>query len=219
MGLDDGALNRVRVCLEGARRPLWESELLRAAWPDESFHDWPALELYRRHFHLFASLYALGTDYYQAGFYLHVHFMRTSLCQLPNDGSCAWFFPEDGRFCGRELPCDLHGSGNTALPSPADSRSFYADPSNIDWLDGASAEALGRNAWDLLCSWPRAEAAWRTLGLEPGTPLDRSRQRYRELVRLNHPDVAGENHDASSAAFLKIQDAWQVLCEVLPLLG
>lgn len=220
--MDADAWTRVWELLRGAGKPLWESELLRAAWPGDHVHEWSALDLYQRHFWLFAGLYREIPTWHAQGYQLHVHFMRTSLVPLPLAGHCGDFDAGTGKFCGALLPCSLHGLVDTTVLAEGDARSFYLDPSNVDWLDEARARALSENAWELLCAWPRADAAWRTLGLEPGASFDHVRRRYRVLVRETHPDSAGTipgSDQPDGQRFREVQEAWQVLREVLPLLG
>lgn len=178
----------LRARLETAAAPLWETALFHAAWPGESQADWSPLELFQRHFCLFAALYQLSDEYLAAGSYLHVHFMRTRLLPLPPPDRCRHYEAEPGAFCGHVLPCPSHPVGT--LPAPADSRGFYRDPANIAWMDEEKAERVVGGAWRLLADWPKAEAAWRTLGLSPGTGIVEVRRRFRDLARRHHPDTA-----------------------------
>ena len=210
----------LRRHLEAASAPVWETELLKVAWPDERQSDWPPLELYRRHFRLFSALHAMAAELHAEGWYLHVHFMRTRLVELPKAGQCSHYAAEAGEFCRSPLPCRQHPASD--LPAAADSRAFYLDPANLEWLDEASAERLVHGAWELLVAWPRAAAAWETLGLPPGSGLEQVRRRFRELALASHPDTApaGNHPQAKTAAgdFLRIRAAYALLCEVLPFL-
>lgn len=52
--------------------------------------------------------------------------------------------------------------------------------------------------------------AFRTLGVEPSTPLDEIRRRYRELVKQTHPDLNPEKVDAKEE-FIKITEAYKMV--------
>ena len=197
--------------------PLWENHLLRAAWPAESQADWSPLELFQRHFVLFATLYELADEYAAHGAYLHVHFMRTKLCRRPPLGTCLHYDAYAGRFCAASLPCRFHPEGD--LPTLADSRGFYRDPANINWMDAADAEKVLGGAWKLLAAWPKAEAAWRTLGLSPGNSLAVVKQRFRELAKQQHPDVTasrtGIGQHNAGPDFHQVREAYELLVGLL----
>jgi hypothetical protein len=212
-------LPALRRRLEEADQPLWESELLKAAWPGESQADWSPLELFRRHFALFATLYDLADGYLAADRYLHVHFMRTRLASLPPPETCAHWEAETGRFCALPLPCAFHPTDSR--PVPADARGFYRNPANIAWMDESAATQVIGGAWQLLAGWPQAEAAWRTLELPAGSGRSRVKRRFRELARRTHPDLnpaAGPpaTAEASPADFAAIRAAHDTLLGILP---
>src|SRR5215213_1692210 len=55
---------------------------------------------------------------------------------------------------------------------------------------------------------------YRTLGLEPGSPMPEVKRAYRRLAKANHPDSAGE---AALPRFLAIHEAYEAIRTGRPL--
>lgn len=52
------------------------------------------------------------------------------------------------------------------------------------------------------------DSPYRILGIEPETPVEEKKRRYRQLQRIAHPDRAGDNHLSSL-----INQAWDEVCK------
>jgi hypothetical protein len=149
-------IDAVKTLLENMTHPLWECDLLRAAFPDAETAGCQALILYRQHFLLFHSLYRLADEYLTQGRYLHIHFMRTSLSCLPQAGQCRHYHEETGCFCLAATDndfslCKFHRG---KVPSEAidqlSDRYFYLDWHNYFSLNSETAEKFVNGTWELL---------------------------------------------------------------------
>ncbi|MFW6241566.1 MAG: DNA-J related domain-containing protein [Thermodesulfobacteriota bacterium] len=211
---------------DGVARFLWsreepctESALLRIAFPDIQITGTAPLALFQHHFLLFHHLYRLQDRFRIAGFYLHIHFMRTGRFLLPPAGKCRFFEEERLAFCGRgAVPGEWTYCGNHLAPlsngalESLSLRHFYLDPENFTALDRETAEAFLNGPWELLIRFDRYQESLDALGIA-GTPdLDQVRTRFRALAMAHHPDRTG----ASAERFHAVNRAYRFLLRVIP---
>lgn len=176
---------------------VYESKMIKAAFPDASIIGMEAVELYRLHFALMNYLYKLQNEYVNTGKYLHVHFMRTGVFDYPADG-CAYFDEQSMSFCGHSVAEDRHHCiahseqlGDDRLESLS-LKYFYLDKSNFDKLDGVTAESLLSGAWEVLSSEFSLNDAYLALGLSGHENLKTVKMRFRDLCKEHHPDQGGD---------------------------
>ncbi|PLX66441.1 MAG: hypothetical protein C0602_12350 [Denitrovibrio sp.] len=190
---------------------VYESKVLRAAFPGTEIMGMEAVDLYRIHFALFHKLYMLQNEYIKEGKYLHVHFMRTGVFNYPED-SCAFFNENTMSFCCQEIAdgqshCELHTEqlGDDKLESLSQ-KYFYLDTRNYDKLDSASAESLLSGAWEVLSSEYSLNDAYATLGLSGHENIKTIKIRFRELCKKYHPD-----HDGDRDKFMDINRSYRMI--------
>ena len=195
---------------------VYESRMIKAAFPGAEILKMPAVELYRLHFALFHMLYNMQNEYASEGKYLHVHFMRTGVFEYPPDGCCAFFDEVSMSFC--EEPsvknsshCSVHSHqlGDSMLESLS-LKYFYLDGSNYDRLDSVSAESLLSGAWEILSGDFSINDAYLTLGLHGHENSASVKIRFRELCKKYHPDQGG-----SKDRFMDVNRAYRMIMKWL----
>lgn len=149
---------------------------------DRPAHD--TLNLFRRHFLLFHSLYRLRDAFLeQEQLWLEIHCLEIVLRPIkPSE--------DEGR-----------------MVQKADRlREYYLDMKNFQETDRDDVERMIHGFWKRYEHENHRDAAFEVLGLEVGAPSTVIKKRYRELARTHHPDFGGE-----AEAFRRIAHAADVL--------
>ena len=211
----------LQTFLLGLKSPCFESELMRTAFPDFEILTASPLALYQHHFALFHLLYRTQDEFRQKGKYLHVHFMRTSVAEMPGAGQCRNYDDELGRFCGEVTPggdtsCELHARifGQNELFELSD-RYFYLDSENYQALNEETAGAFLNGTWEVLAHQDKLQRAFRTLDLAPTSDLAAIRRRFTTLARECHPDIDSGSHQR----FCELNNAYHLLLRLLAAFG
>lgn len=208
--------------LKRSERPLYESELLRAAFNIESVSALDSLALYQYHFVLFYHLYQLQEEFYKENIYLHIHFMRTKLTPYPKKGLCRHYDAESGLFCGAEVGageryyCPFHFEriGDSEVEALS-MKYFYLDRANFDDLDAERAEKFVNGTWEVLGHYKEMEQSFRILGLPITENIELVKRRFKELAREYHPDITG----LSDGRFSEINSAYRLIMKLIKLDG
>lgn len=207
----------LREFLLSLGNPCFESELVRAVFPEFEILTASPLALYQHHFVLFHLLYQLQDEFRQGGKYLHVHFMRTSVAEMPGAGQCRNYDAELGRFCGEVTPggdtsCELHTRifGQNGLSELSD-RYFYLDSGNYQALSEETAGAFLSGTWEVLAHQDKLQRAFKTLDLAPTSDLSVVRRRFTTLARECHPDIDSGSHQR----FCELNNAYHLLQRLL----
>lgn len=193
--------------------PCYESELYRVAFPGALISGSDPLALYQNHFLLFHVLYRMQEEFYAEGKYLHVHFMRTFLIDYPPAGSCRFYEEHSARFCeeacreGKSY-CGFHEEivGESEVEELS-AKYFYLDAENFYRLDGETAEAFIRGAWETLKHYDDYRESFALLCLPESADADMIKKRFRELAKKYHPDKGAESHEK----FNEINRAYRLL--------
>ena len=196
-------------------RPVSEVELLKHL-TGKTYLSESREELYSLHFSLYHSLYTLRRLESGRSYYLHLDPMRIRLAAVPDPAGCVFYYPHDGRFCGRRVEsggfCGYHAwyagyyAGHLLFDPMED---FYLNPDNISF--GASAVLSKLMRGIIVYSMRRGEVdeALRFFGMtHPSRRL--LQKRYYELARLYHPDLK----DGNDTMMKKLNSFYQVLREI-----
>lgn len=151
------------------------------------FQDRPArdtLNLFRRHFLLFHSLYRLRDAFLeQEQMWLEIHCLEIVLRPIkPSE--------DQGRM----------------LQTADRLREYYLDMKNFQETDRDDVEHMINGFWNRYENENHRDEAFEVLGLEVGASTTAIKKRYRELARTHHPDFGGE-----AEAFRRIAHAADVL--------
>ncbi len=224
VGMDEFQRRRERIdrqaiqtYLENLAAPCYESALLKIAFPGIMISDEEPLELYQHHFLLFHLLYKLQERYSSQNRYLHIHFMRIFLLDLPAPDQCRYFEEQIMQFCRapcveNEVFCEFHCNQNeyNALETLS-LKYFYMDARNYYNLDGDSAKKFINGAWDILNHYKDFKQSYDVLGLPRSADLDAIRRRFRSLAKKHHPDHGGRDNEK----FMQINNAYRLLVRML----
>lgn len=219
MSFDEIIINlqqmEVVACLESATEPLYESQVMRVAFPDIRLSVSDSLQMFQYHFVLFHYLYELQSTYADQGQYLYIHFMRIYLTDYPADGLCRYYDETFCRFCGdigESGYCDIHrkGIGFAELEKISD-RYFYKDKNNFEILNVETADAFINGAWEILSNFTMYKESFKVLGLSDQATILEIRKRFYFLAKETHPDVGGCNE----SRFIAINNAYQFLMKVV----
>ncbi|MBF0225200.1 MAG: DnaJ domain-containing protein [Desulfobacterales bacterium] len=201
------------------KSPCFESQLLKAAFPD--FHIWKSdyLALYQHHFALFHVLYKMQEFFYKSDKYLHIHFMRTSLCDLPKKGNCRYFQEENGIFCSAGCEgnyCDFHLNliGGEKQIDFLSVKHYYLDKKNYYNFDANSAELIAKGAWDILLNYGAYKKSFEILDIPETSDLRFIKRKFRTLALKYHPD----HGEKSAEKFNEINRAYNILLRIIPLM-
>jgi len=207
--------------LSNMTEPCYESTLLQIAFPEINIIRCSTLELYQHHFILFHILYQLQDFYFQKKQYLKVHFMRIQLTNYPENGYCRYYDDVYHKFCNalctnESLYCEFHQHvvGETELEKQS-LRYFYLDRSNYYKLDEKTAELFIKGTWEILSNYDLYKKSFKILGLSETNDIGCIKKQYRKLVKQYHPDKSG----ASAEQFYPINNAYQLLMRIIPLLS
>jgi len=198
--------------------PCYESTLLREVFPEMEILQTDPLLLYQNHFLLFHVLYRLQDEFYRAGQYLFVHFMRTQVVPYPEEGLCRFFDDAWGRFCAtpcqsEPLYCDFHRNmiGETALDELS-VKHFYLDAQNFYKLDADTAQAFIQGTWELLTHYEAYQRSFDILGIPETSNLNVIKRRFKHLAKQYHPDRGAQ----SAEKFHEINNAYQLIVRIFP---
>lgn len=177
---------------------VYESVMLKTAFPGIKIIGMEAVELYRHHFALFNFLYTLQKEYAEDRKYLHVHFMRTGVFGYPPEDKCAYFDEISMSFCESPVAdnfhhCPTHSRqlGDDKLESLS-LKYFYLDGANFSKLDSVTAESLLNGSWEVLSSEFSLNDAYLAMGLSGHENIRTVKMRFRELCKKHHPDSGGD---------------------------
>lgn len=220
--VDEFSSTRLVELLKRSERPLYESELLRAAFDIKSVSALDSLALYQYHFVLFYHLYLLQDDFYKDDIYLHIHFMRTKLTPYPEAGLCRHYDDASGHFCGADVGegeryyCPFHYEriGDSEVEALS-MKYFYLDRANFDELDAERAEQFVNGTWEVLGRYKEMERSFKILGLPITENVDLIKRRFKELAREYHPDITG----LSDGRFSEINSAYRLIMKLIRLDG
>jgi hypothetical protein len=196
-------------------RPVSEVEILKHLLNLRFLSD-SGEELYSLHFSLYHALYRLRRHECCARRYLHLDLLRLRMIDIPKEGFCVLYFPNEGRFCERaafgKRYCRYHENhgamvANSLLFDPMED--FYLNPENIRFGESELLARLQRGA--ILYSIRRGEVeeALNFFGLF--NPSRKTLQkRYHEFAKKYHPDfVRGDD-----SMMKRINSYYQVLREI-----
>lgn len=212
-------MDALKAFLEGLTEPCYEATLLRIVFPDAAITGADPLMLFQNHFLLFNRLYALQEDYRARSKYLHIHFMRTFLFDVPPPGRCRFFEESLMRFC--DAGCDGEGDFCPFHREKADQhalevlseRWFYKDPANFHSLDADTAEKFMNGAWELLRHYDAVKQGFKTLDLPETATPEMIRRRFRQLAKDCHPDTG----ERDAGEFIRINNAYRLLMRLVPM--
>lgn len=191
--------------LDSLRDPVWECEVMQVAFPEIDLLNDPPLEMYRCHFVLFHVLYSLAPEFYQRGFYLHIHFMRICVQSFPTTSFCQYFDDENTCFCnapchaGKQF-CDFHWQriDETAINRLSECY-FYLDPENFFAMNVENTEKFMNGAWNLLQNHEDYCRCLAVMGLPDGVTMNLLKKRFRYLAKTMHPDLNAVDHKEFAA--------------------
>lgn len=197
--------------------PVWESELLKIAFPDINVACGDSLSLFQSHFALFHKLYLMQNELFDQNLYLHIHFMRTVVRSFPEPGCCREFLEENSEFCGAECceestRCRFHFSpeDQNALDRLSE-KYFYLEKNNFKSLTAETADKFINGAWQLLQNHDDYRKCLAVMGLPEGVTVDLLKKRFRYLARTMHPDLVGCHNNE----FAQINAAYRKLLAYL----
>lgn len=207
-------INGLVHCLSETEGRIDEIHLLRFVslrQPDEPESD--DLRLFREHFELYHALYLLAESGLP-GKYLHVGMAHVSVVSVPGEGRCAWFDEEHERFCNRPAAgtyCVTHKTLVAAAERDGsvrhgDMRSYYLDRRNLKRMDASGLRLILDGVLDAARNHEQLLEAARRLGLPQDASLRRLQERFRHLVKIEHPDVGGDPR-----RFRELYDAYELL--------
>lgn len=179
-----------------AAEPVWESELLKIAFPEIEIAGDDSLGLFQAHFALFHELYKMQAELSEQGLHLHIHFMRTVVRRFPDSGKCREFFDDVADFCRapcveESTKCRFHFSLEDLKAVDALSEKyFYLDAQNFNSLNAETADKFINGAWQLLQNHDDYRKCLETMGLPDGVSVDLVKKRFRHLAKTMHPDVS-----------------------------
>lgn len=212
-GIDKG---KIRSLLEKSTTPVYESRVLKTAFPDMDIQKASPLVLYRNHFLLFHLLYQMQDEYYRQGQYLHIHFMRIFLTPYPDSGRCRYYDENLSGFCFAPcVPetnyCGFHRERirDTAIAQLSD-RFFYLDTDNYDKLNEETASAFLSGAWELLTHWDTYRKSLKVMDLPENPDIRMVKQKFRHLAKLHHPDKGAQN----AKEFKRINNAYRMIMRI-----
>ena len=212
-------IDKLKKFLESQTSAVYETQILRAALGDNAM-DCDTLTLYQNHFVLFYILYRLQDEYFAAGKFLYVHFMRTKLYDYPQVGKCRYFDENLLSFCMQDTEgdfCPYHQSKfaeNTALEQLS-VKYFYYDTDNYDRLDKDTAEAFINGTWEILANYGKLKECFAAMEMSETYDLDEIKKQFRLLAKKYHPDIAGD----AGKKFNEINRAYTVLRNTVPIVG
>ncbi|MBF0622435.1 MAG: DnaJ domain-containing protein [Magnetococcales bacterium] len=68
---------------------------------------------------------------------------------------------------------------------------YYLNADNLDHTTQSDVKQMLDDFWKRFQNHLHKDTAWHTLGLEPGTPNEQIKSRYRDLAKKHHPDHGG----------------------------
>jgi len=206
----------VKNILEKSDSPVYESTLIRSAFPGTTSFNTEPLEMFQKHFILMHNLYRLQNDYMLDNKYLHVHFMRIHLAEYPKIGLC-WFYDEHySKFCSEKseegMPyCCFHASlYEDASLEILSEKYFYLDKENYHRLNKETAESFINGTWELFYRYEEYLESLKILGLHKNTDKNTVKKKFRNLVKSLHPDSGGDEKE-----FIKINNAYKTIINCL----
>ncbi len=187
--------------LLSTKEPVWESMLLKIAFPDIDVVCGDSLSLFQSHFALFHQLYLMQDELFSRNLYLHIHFMRTVVRIFPESGRCREFLEDNSDFCGAECyeessRCRLHFflEGQKAVDMLSE-KYFYLDKNNFKSLTAETADKFINGAWQLLQNHDDYCKCLAVMGLPEGVTVSILKKRFRYLARTMHPDLVGSQNN------------------------
>ncbi|MDM8516758.1 DnaJ domain-containing protein [Desulfobacterales bacterium HSG16] len=209
----------IREHLGFIKTPCYESVLFKIAFPDADIAKEPPLGLYQKHFVLFHILYLLQKEYEAQSKYLHIHFMRIFLADLPESGHCRFYEELTGSFCNSHLDndsinfCTFHMEkhGGNEIDRISD-RYYYLDCENFYRLDEKTATAFLNGTWELLANYNQFEKSFSVLGIDKTFDIKLIKTKFRYLAKKYHPDKGEKSH----IRFNEINRAYRVLLKIIP---
>jgi hypothetical protein len=220
----EGYLNRIdlyrlKSFIKNLKEPVWENELINVAFGVNDSWSVPALVLYRQHFSLFHVLHRMRLEFEKEKKFLHIHFMRTFLIDIPC--GCRYYCADLAAFCGEALQngsylCEFHQKlqGEAQLDELSDFH-FYMNKENFYSITPENAEDFLNGAWELMVNFKEIEESYRILGLKPGSDLKTTRQRFRHLAHELHPDVANSTEAVDGKEFARVNSAYRAIQKYL----
>ncbi len=209
----------LRSFIQNLKEPVWENELINVAFGVGDSWTIPALTLYRQHFSLFHVLHKLRLEFERERKFLHIHFMRTFLIDIP--AGCRYYCADLSSFCGEPLEngshlCNFHSKlqGEAQLDELSDYH-FYMDEENFYSITEENAEDFINGAWELMANFKKVEESYQILGLAPGSDMKTTRQRFRFLARELHPDVSTLEKATDGKEFAKVNSAYRTIQKYL----
>ncbi len=201
-------------CLSFTDGRVDEIHLLRfVSLPQADRPESDDLRLFQEHFELYHALYLLAESGLP-GKYLHVGMAHVCVIPVPGEGRCAWFDEAQERFCNRPAAgtyCATHETQDAAAQREGsirfgDMRSYYLDRWNLKRMDASGLRLILDGVLDAARNHEQLFEAAQRLGLPQDASLRRLQERFRHLVKMEHPDVGGDPR-----RFSELYEAYELL--------
>ncbi len=173
-----------------------EIDLIREFIPAEDTARGPEC-LFQKHFSVYHALHVLKGKAGRRGYYLHLDPQRIRLLPVPGQGSCGYYYPEEGCFCGAVEKasgrCENHlraDSSGVNLPVHDPLHEFYMNRSNISFGESTELAANTEAIKNYALNREAADTALAVLGISRPDPR-KIKERYRAVAREAHPDLNG----------------------------
>jgi len=197
------------------RETFFESTLFRVGFPNLKVFEISNENLYKYHFVLFHFLYEFQEELSKQNLYLHIHFMRIRVYDVPSKDECRFFDETKMTFCKKKTSfgdfCEIHK--NFGLENSIEDISgkyFYRDKSNFEMfilLDDSRIET----ARNMIFNHSRYLKSLEILGATSDDSIEEIKLKFRKLILVHHPD---KNEDLIQK-FIEINNAYRFILKIL----
>lgn len=170
--LESKVYNKIFSILNLHPEGISEFELLKlltkdknSGFSEESFKN--NYTLFQSHFLLFHTLYKMKNLYYPQKIDIEIHCLKIRLIQIPE-------------------------SNQNPLVSHNSLESYYLNLDNLSSTTEAEVDKMLEDFWKKFAMLDQRKEALSLLGLEDPIKMVDIEKRYRELLKIHHPDIGGD---------------------------
>jgi hypothetical protein len=205
---------KLKHFLEKEKGLHYESKIMKIAFEEDALFSPDTLKLYRYHFVLFNCLYSLQSFYNAQQKYLHIHFMKIGLIDIPDKNKCRYYDENINDFCKcncSDTYCDYHKDiFKSSLPDILSEKYFYLDKNNFYLLNEETLEAFFNGVWKIFNQYDKYKDSLEILKVDKDSTVNQIRRNFYKLAKETHPDLGGND----VKKFIRINNAYHFLLKL-----